>query len=91
MPCADIASLLAQPVTTLLAYAHSPISSHLLDAVLVSPGVAPKYRRRLLMAFMDHYKELVEDRMGSRVGDTIWDRADGFMRVSGWAVTRNGC
>jgi hypothetical protein len=35
-----------------------------------------------MMAFMGQYKQLVEDRIGSRVGDTIWDNADGFIKVS---------
>jgi nucleolar protein 9 len=75
-------SLLAQDVSLLLEYASSPVASHFLDAVLSSPAVSPKYRRKLLSAFMGHYRELAEDRMGSRVADTIWAKADGFMKVS---------
>lgn len=74
-------SLLAQDVSALLEYASSPVASHLLDACLTSHTVTPKHRRKLLMAFMGHYKQLAEDRMGSRVADTIWARADGFMKV----------
>lgn len=34
------------------------------------------------MAFMGHYLELAQDKLGSRVADTIWDKAaDGFTRV----------
>lgn len=75
-------SVLAQDVSLLLEYASSPIASHMLDAILTSPAVSPKYRRKLLMAFMGHYKELAEDRLGSRVADTIWAKADGFMKAS---------
>lgn len=75
-------SLLAQDVSVLLEFASSPVASHLLDACLTSHAVPHKYRRKLLLAFMGHYRELAEDRMGSRVADTIWARADGFMKVS---------
>jgi len=68
-------------VSVLLEYASSPIASHLLDAVLTSETVSPKHRRRLVAAFLGHYKTMAEDRMGSRVADTIWAKADGFMKV----------
>ena len=74
-------SLLAQDVSVLLEFASSPVASHLLDACLTSHAVPHKHRRKLLLAFMGHYRELAEDRMGSRVADTIWARADGFMKV----------
>ena len=66
-----------------MAYATNPIASRFLDAVLTAPieTVAPKWRKKLMMAFMGSYRELVQDRIGSRVGDTIWDVADGFMKV----------
>jgi hypothetical protein len=63
--------------------AYSPISSHILDAALTNPNVEFKWRRKLLMAFMGHYLELAQDKLGSRVADTIWDKAaDGFTKVS---------
>ena len=62
--------------------ATSPISSHILDAALTNATVEFKWRRKLLMAFMGHYLELASDKLGSRVADTIWDRAaDGFTKV----------
>ncbi|WVQ85259.1 hypothetical protein IAT38_007424 [Cryptococcus sp. DSM 104549] len=73
-------SLTAQPLETLLAYAKNPIASHLLDSVFNNPAAAPKYRRKVMMVFMPKYRELVEDRMGSRVVDTIWEKADGYMK-----------
>lgn len=62
-------------------YAKNPISSRFLDTVLTQSAVSSKWKRKLMMVFMGRYKELVEDRTGSRVGDTIWDHADGFMKV----------
>ncbi|KAJ9125324.1 hypothetical protein QFC22_000281 [Naganishia vaughanmartiniae] len=74
-------SLSSLSAEELLAMAFSPISSHILDAALTSPGVEFKWRRKLLIAFMGHYLELAQDKLGSRVADTIWDRAaDGFTR-----------
>ncbi|WWD09471.1 hypothetical protein V865_007595 [Kwoniella europaea PYCC6329] len=73
-------SLIAQPLPTLLTYAKSPISSHLFDKVFTNPAVPPKYRRKVMMLFMESWRELVEDRIGSRVVDTVWDKADGYMK-----------
>jgi len=73
-------SLFAQSADTLLSYASSPIASHLLDKVLTSSAVPPKYRRKLFLAFMGKYDALATDRLGSRVADTVWATADGFMK-----------
>ncbi|WVR05940.1 hypothetical protein IAU60_002966 [Kwoniella sp. DSM 27419] len=73
-------SLTAQPVQTLLTYAKSPIASRLFDSVFTNAAVQPKYRRKVMMGFMESWKQLAEDKLGSRVLDTIWDRADGYMK-----------
>ncbi|KAK8865980.1 hypothetical protein IAR55_001130 [Kwoniella newhampshirensis] len=73
-------SLTAQPVDTYLEYAKNPVASHFLDSIFTNPSVPPKYRRKVMMTFMGKYRDLVEDRMGSRVVDTIWEKADGFMK-----------
>lgn len=78
-----INSLLAQPVQDLITMAHSAIGSRVLDEFLVSPHVASKWKRKFLLALDGKWLELVDDMFGSRVGDTIWDKAaDGFMKVS---------
>lgn len=75
--------MLGQSVDDLIRMAHHAISSHVLDAFLISPKVAAKWKRKLLLALDGRYLDLVNDKFGSRVGDTIWDRAaDGFMKVS---------
>jgi nucleolar protein 9 len=77
-----ISSLLGQSVDDLITMSHHAITSHVLDAFLISPKVAAKWKRKLLLAFDGRYLDLVCDKFGSRVGDTIWDRAaDGFMKV----------
>jgi nucleolar protein 9 len=65
----------------LLELAHNPISSHVLEAALRSKTTGFKYRKKLLQAFMGNYYRLVDDKFGSRVGDTIWEVADGFTKV----------
>lgn len=77
---ATLDSLLSQSSDTLLSYAASPIASRLLDKVLTAPAVQAKYRRRLMLSFMGQYEVLAQDRLGSRVADTVWATADGFMR-----------
>jgi nucleolar protein 9 len=78
-----LGSLLGQKVDDLIAMAHHAITSHVLDAFLTSSQVATKWKRKLLLAFDGRYLDLVCDKFGSRVGDTIWDHAaDGFMKVS---------
>lgn len=32
------------------------------------------------MVFLDHYHELVDDRIGSRVGDRLWEAADPYLK-----------
>ncbi|OCF41800.1 hypothetical protein I317_04406 [Kwoniella heveanensis CBS 569] len=73
-------SLTAQPVEIILTYAKSPIASHFIDSVFTNSTVPPKYRRKIMMSLQDHWRVLVDDRLGSRVVDTIWDRADGYMK-----------
>ncbi|OWZ68417.1 hypothetical protein AYX14_05478 [Cryptococcus neoformans] len=73
-------SLLSLPIDSIIAYAKSPIASHLLDKVFLERSVPPKYKKKMMMMFMKSYKELVEDRLGSRVMDTIWEQADGYMK-----------
>jgi hypothetical protein len=33
-----------------------------------------------MLSFQGRYRQLAEDRLGSRVAETIWDTADGFMK-----------
>jgi nucleolar protein 9 len=33
-----------------------------------------------MLSFQGRYRQLTEDRLGSRVAETMWDRADGFMK-----------
>ncbi|XP_003924312.3 nucleolar protein 9 [Saimiri boliviensis] len=56
----------------LLALAQSPAGSHVLDAILTSPSVTRKQRRRVLQNLKGQYVALACSRHGSRVLDAIW-------------------
>ncbi|XP_025298283.1 nucleolar protein 9 isoform X3 [Canis lupus baileyi] len=59
----------------LLTLAQSPAGSHVLDAVLTSPSVTRKQRRRVLKTLKGQYVALACSRHGSRVLDAIWSGA----------------
>ncbi|ORX36012.1 armadillo-type protein, partial [Kockovaella imperatae] len=75
-----IDSLLAQPIEMLLKYASHPISSRLLDAILDSPAVPPRDRRRVIMAYLNDFATVAMDKSGSYVAESMWAKADGYMK-----------
>ncbi|XP_036306219.1 nucleolar protein 9 isoform X4 [Pipistrellus kuhlii] len=58
-----------------LTLAQSPAGSHVLDAILTSPSVTRKQRRRVLKILKGQYVALACSRHGSRVLDAIWNGA----------------
>ena len=68
------------PLDALIQAAQHPTSSRVLDALLDSPTVPPKARRALIGAFLGHFHVLVDDRIGSRVGERCWAAADPYLR-----------
>ncbi|XP_002718150.2 nucleolar protein 9 isoform X1 [Oryctolagus cuniculus] len=68
-------SLSALTGPQLLALAQSPAGSHVLDAILTSPSVSRKQRRRVLQTLKGQYVALACSRHGSRVLDAIWSGA----------------
>ncbi|KAI0334862.1 ARM repeat-containing protein [Cubamyces sp. BRFM 1775] len=73
-------SLQALEVNELIEMGHHVTSSRVLDAVLDSPTVPHKEKRKLVMTFIGHYPALVDDRIGSRVGERCWAFADPYLR-----------
>ncbi|KAH9894177.1 ARM repeat-containing protein [Cubamyces lactineus] len=73
-------SLQALGVDELIEMAHHVTSSRVLDAVLESPTVPHKDKRKFVMTFIGHYPTLVDDRIGSRVGERCWTFADPYLR-----------
>ena len=68
-------------IDELIEMAHHPISSRVLDMVLSSSTVPAKLKRKFVLGFMGRWHELVDDRIGSRVGERCWAAADGYMKV----------
>ncbi|XP_037359042.1 nucleolar protein 9 [Talpa occidentalis] len=74
-PSLVLRSLGALTGPQLLTLAQSPAGSHVLDAVLTSPSVTRKQRRRVLKTLKGQYVALACSRHGSRVLDAIWSGA----------------
>ncbi|XP_036129193.1 nucleolar protein 9 [Molossus molossus] len=74
-PALILRSLGALTGPQLLSLAQSPAGSHVLDAILTSPSVTRKQRRRVLKTLKGQYVALACSRHGSRVLDAIWGGA----------------
>lgn len=61
--------------------AHNATSSRVLDILFESPTVSFKAKRRFVMSLIGHYHTLVDDQIGSRIGDRCWAFADTYLRV----------
>jgi len=64
----------------MLAIAHHATSSRVLDALLDSPTVPQKVKRQFVLSFIGRYHLLVDDRIGSRVGDRCWAFSDTYLK-----------
>ncbi|KAH9943000.1 ARM repeat-containing protein [Epithele typhae] len=65
---------------TLIEMSHHPTSSRILDALLTSTTVPPKARRTLTLTLLPYLPALVDDRIGSRVGERLFAAADPYLR-----------
>ncbi|KAI0052589.1 ARM repeat-containing protein [Auriscalpium vulgare] len=77
---AVISSIQAMSVVEIIALAHNPTSSRVLDELLQSPTVPSKAKRAFILSLIGHYHVLVDDRIGSRVGDRCWASADPYLK-----------
>lgn len=69
-----------QPLPTLVIYAKSSIASHLLDVTLTAPAVPGKFKRRLINLLLPSMRTLLDDKIGSRVAERVWEAADGYTK-----------
>ncbi|XP_048374172.1 nucleolar protein 9 [Sphaerodactylus townsendi] len=74
-PSVVLRSLAAMTPEDLVTLACDPTGSHVFDALLASPSVPEKQRRKVLRPLKGHYISLACSRHGSRVLDAIWSRA----------------
>ena len=69
-------------IPDLIAMAHHPTSSRVLDAIFESSTVPHRIRNKFVLRLVGHFHELVDDRIGSRVGDRVWARSDPYLKVN---------
>ena len=62
--------------------AQNSMGSRVFDALLDSPTVPAKMKRQFVMDFIGNYHTLVDDKLGSRVGDRCWAFCDTYLKVS---------
>ncbi|KAF8875333.1 armadillo-type protein [Gymnopilus junonius] len=68
------------PVEERIKIAHTPSGSRVFDVLLDSTTVPAKAKRQLVMGFIGHYHLLIDDKLGSRVGDRCWAFADTYLK-----------
>jgi nucleolar protein 9 len=64
----------------LLVLCHDATASRVIDALFTSVNVPKAARRKLALALLGHYERLVCDRIGSRVGERVWEGAEPYLR-----------
>ncbi|KAI9449636.1 hypothetical protein BJY52DRAFT_1359724 [Lactarius psammicola] len=64
----------------LLALTHHPAGSRVLDAIIDGATTPPRARRSLLRALEAHFADVIDDRIGSRVGARYWAAADPYLK-----------
>ncbi|XP_060112304.1 nucleolar protein 9-like [Heteronotia binoei] len=74
-PSVLLRSLAATTPQDLVTLACDPAGSHVFDALLASPSVPGKQRRKVLRLLKGHLVSLACSKHGSRVLDAIWSRA----------------
>ncbi|KAF9563347.1 ARM repeat-containing protein [Agrocybe pediades] len=75
-----IDSIFSLSIEDRIKVAHNPAGSRVFDALLDSPTVPSKVKRQFVMDFIGHYHQLVDDKLGSRVGDRCWAFCDTYLK-----------
>jgi len=65
----------------LLALTHHPAASRVLDAIIDGPTILPRSRRALLRAMEAQFADVIDDRIGARVGLRCWAASDPYFKV----------
>ncbi|KAI3611102.1 rrna processing protein nop9 [Moniliophthora roreri] len=73
-------SLVSLEIQDQLKIAYDSTGSRVMDAILDSPTLSAKVKRQFVMSFMGHFHELVDDRIGSRVGDRCFEFVDTYLK-----------
>ncbi|KAI9449635.1 ARM repeat-containing protein [Lactarius psammicola] len=64
----------------LLALTYHPAGSRVPDAIIDGATTPPRARRSLLRALEAHFADVIDDRIGSRVGARCWAAADPYLK-----------
>ncbi|KAF9474932.1 hypothetical protein BDN70DRAFT_884318 [Pholiota conissans] len=73
-------SINSLPIEDRIKISHNASGSRVFDELLDSPTILPKVKRQFVMDFIGHYHVLVDDKLGSRVGDRCWAFADTYLK-----------
>ncbi|KAI0299719.1 ARM repeat-containing protein [Multifurca ochricompacta] len=73
-------SIESLPPRELLALAHHPAASRVLDAIIDGPTIPPRARRALLRALEAQFADVIDNRIGTRVGARCWAAADPYFK-----------
>lgn len=60
---------------------QDPSGSRVIDVLLESDTVPSKSKRQFVLSLIGHFHTLVDDKIGSRVGDRCWAFADTYLKV----------
>lgn len=75
-----INSLMSLSVMDRVQLSHNAHASWIIDALLQSSTVPLENKNQLILEFIGHYHNLVNDRFGSRIGDRCWAFADTYLK-----------
>ncbi|KAH9991427.1 armadillo-type protein [Russula vinacea] len=73
-------SIESLPSQELLALTRHPAASRVLDAIIDGPTIPPRSRRALLRAMETQFADVIDDRIGARVGARCWAAADPYFK-----------
>ncbi|KZT41117.1 ARM repeat-containing protein [Sistotremastrum suecicum HHB10207 ss-3] len=73
-------SILGLSPQDLITVCQNVTSSRVIDVFFESASIPRAMKRTLVLNLIGHYHELVDDRIGSRIGDRCWAFADPFLR-----------
>ena len=74
-------SIASSPPQELLALAHHPAASRVTNAIVDGPTIPHRSRRALLRAMEAQFADVIDDRIGARVGARCWAAADPYLKV----------
>lgn len=74
-------SIQSLPPQELIALTHHPAASRVIDGIIDGPTIPHRSRRAVLRALEVRFAEVIDDRIGARVGARCWAAADPYLKV----------